>query len=254
MGAREENEEQALVVAAQGGSPEAVDKLLQHHRPMLAAYFSHRLSDKEMAENLTQETTLAVFKGLSRFHGDCPFSAWMTAIANNLLKKHLERDPYKRRHLVSLDTEETVGMFSRSKDRMNPDTLAENQEFFNRLLHHAQKCCTPDEYYVIGLYYQGESLADIAEILNKKEETVRSWFFRARGKLIAQVKTIDPDLFGGVAVMEEAWRCACKALKPGDRPTEKEKHAWQEGLRHGNTEDFRAACLKMAPYLPGLPG
>lgn len=77
-----------LVAAAQTGDPAAVHALIAAARPMVLRYCRARLGTYagglETADDVAQETCVAVLKGLPRYesHG-APFSAYVYAIAAN---------------------------------------------------------------------------------------------------------------------------------------------------------------------------
>src|ERR1700736_1790228 len=59
--------DEALMLEFQGGSREAFEELFGRYREPLYGFFRRRLESKARAEDLTQETFLAVIRGAARY-------------------------------------------------------------------------------------------------------------------------------------------------------------------------------------------
>ena len=57
--------DEALMLEFQGGSREAFEELFARYREPLFGFFRRRLESKERADDLTQETFLAVIRATS---------------------------------------------------------------------------------------------------------------------------------------------------------------------------------------------
>ena len=253
MGTEEELRQERLLSKAKQGDRSAADQLIEPCRDMLVGYFMKRLNDRERAEDLAQDAITAGYLGLSRFSGNGPYSAYLVGIANHLLKRYLARDPVKQGKLSHVDTEITLELLSEAREpgRLSAtEQQVTNAELVEALRRQMHQCCTDDERRVIDLIYQGESEADIADILDKDKSTVRTLFLRGRRKLLAHLVVHAPELLGGEQSIQQAWTVALSTPDPKERVTSDEKGAWEIGPVHGKIELFRSACLKMARYLP----
>lgn len=63
------------------GDPGAYDKLLSQARPALQAYFARQFRAGAAAEDLTQETLLALHTKFYTYRSGSPFAPWLYAIA-----------------------------------------------------------------------------------------------------------------------------------------------------------------------------
>jgi RNA polymerase sigma-70 factor (ECF subfamily) len=87
--APEGTESWTLVRAAQGGDSDAFAALYTQHVDSVYRYLRVQLRDAALAEDLTSETFLRALRGLGRVHRrDARFSAWLFAIATNLVRDH----------------------------------------------------------------------------------------------------------------------------------------------------------------------
>src|SRR6266702_3945213 len=80
-----------LVVASQGGNQDAFAQLVQRHQRRVFNLVFRMLQQYEEANEVTQDTFLAAWQGLSSFRGDSRFSTWLYRIAYNCCLKQLEQ-------------------------------------------------------------------------------------------------------------------------------------------------------------------
>ncbi|HEX4294680.1 MAG TPA: sigma-70 family RNA polymerase sigma factor [Rhizomicrobium sp.] len=85
----------ALMVAALDGDASAYRALLSALVPHLRAYFARRLSHAE-AEDLVQETLIAIHTKRATYDRTLPFTAWLHAVARYKLIDHFRRARLRR--------------------------------------------------------------------------------------------------------------------------------------------------------------
>ena len=89
MAYMEIKEELGLVARAQSGEREAFTLLWDNITPKLFGYLVNVLREKNLAEDILQETWLKAISSLSRFRArGVRFSAWLFAIAKNECRQH----------------------------------------------------------------------------------------------------------------------------------------------------------------------
>ena len=79
----------ALVARALQGDMVAFEVLVVKYQRRVAATVRRLVSDKRIAEELTQEVFLSVVVGLPSFQPDGAFAAWLLTIARNAAKSYL---------------------------------------------------------------------------------------------------------------------------------------------------------------------
>lgn len=87
----DETELKAKMIRALDGDAAAYDSLLRLLAPRLRAFFRRRLNGDEIAEDLVQETLMAIHGKRSTFDRSRPFTAWLYAIARYKLADHFRR-------------------------------------------------------------------------------------------------------------------------------------------------------------------
>jgi RNA polymerase sigma-70 factor, ECF subfamily len=103
----------------------------------LFRYVGARVSNREVAEDLVQETFLAAFRQRKSFDGKSTLGTWMLSIL-----RHKIIDHYRKSHRQANDINETLEtapsfspagkwLSSPARWRQTPDQLAENAEFWH---------------------------------------------------------------------------------------------------------------------------
>jgi RNA polymerase sigma-70 factor (ECF subfamily) len=95
----------ALMLAARSGDAAAYHALLSALTPYLRAYFARRVGQAD-AEDLVQETLIAIHTKRATYDLALPFTAWLHAIARYKLIDHFRRAGVRR--TLPLEEAETV--------------------------------------------------------------------------------------------------------------------------------------------------
>jgi RNA polymerase sigma-70 factor (ECF subfamily) len=84
--------EQQLVQALRQGDEHAFTCLIDHHHASLVRMAMSYALDRAMAEEVAQETWLAVVTGIERFEGRCSLKTWLFTILTNRAKTRAKRE------------------------------------------------------------------------------------------------------------------------------------------------------------------
>ncbi|PBD02166.1 RNA polymerase sigma-70 factor (ECF subfamily) [Streptomyces sp. Ag82_O1-15] len=71
----------AWALAARSGDPDAVDRFVRALHPDVVRYITYLSSDRQLADDLTQDTFLRALGSLHRFEGRSSARTWLLAIA-----------------------------------------------------------------------------------------------------------------------------------------------------------------------------
>lgn len=77
--------DQQLMLRFQNGAADAFSELFHRYREPIYGFFRRRLNDAARAEELAQETFVAVLRGVSRYEPRALFRTYLYGIALNLL-------------------------------------------------------------------------------------------------------------------------------------------------------------------------
>ena len=170
---RNHKDDEALLLAFLAGDRPAFDELFQRYRQPIWAFFRRRLSDAAEAEELAQETFLAVLKASRRYEARASFRSYLFGIAFNLLSA-ARRKAQRRGDVSSPNPDDVVG---RTTD--HAAVLWVRQ---------ALDALDPKDREIVMLReYDGLDYAEIAVVVGVPLNTVRSRLFRARSALRTQL-------------------------------------------------------------------
>lgn len=156
--------DEALMLEFQGGSRAAFEELFARYRKPLYGFFGRRLNNPERAEELTQETFLAVIRAASRYEPRASVRTYLYGIALKLLAAE------RRKFLRS----STAGQLA---PEPRTDVTPECVLWVRQAL---EKLDTPEREILMLREYEQLSYTDIAELLRIPVNTVRSKLFRSR--------------------------------------------------------------------------
>src|ERR1700735_4738628 len=80
--------DEQLILELQQGSDAAFTKLFLRYRQRVYGFFRRRINDAAQAEELAQETFLAVLRGAHSYEPRATFRAYLFGIAFNILSAH----------------------------------------------------------------------------------------------------------------------------------------------------------------------
>jgi RNA polymerase sigma-70 factor (ECF subfamily) len=156
--------DEALMLEFRAGSRAAFDEIFARYRQPLYGFFRRRLDSRERAEDLTQDTFVAMIRGAARYEPRALLRTYLFGIA----WKVLAAERRKGGRSVAAETEPA------SADA--PDEELWVRQALARL--------DPGERELLMLReYDQLSYTEIAELLRIPVNTVRSRLFRARMEL-----------------------------------------------------------------------
>lgn len=119
-----ESDLKALMLAALAGDAAAYHRLLKVLAPHLRAYFARRLNGAAEAEDLVQETLIAIHAKRASFDTAQPFTAWLYAIARYKLIDHLRRSgsrktvPLEEASAITADSDNEAAEAARDVEQL----------------------------------------------------------------------------------------------------------------------------------------
>lgn len=174
---RDENSrrEERLILAAQRGDDRAFEELLKTNEEALRRYVASRVG-REMVDDIVQETRVAAWITLRSFSGRSRLKAWLLGIAYHKCQDYHRGRMGHRRGEVTLDE----ALFD-LPDPRDPFTATET-----KLLARSVMEALPDaQREVMELYYYGGlTLLEVASVLGRAVNTVKSQFYRAHARAL----------------------------------------------------------------------
>lgn len=166
---------------AQRGEAEAFGTLVERYAPLLRRLTRAVLRHPEDADDAAQDAFVAAWTSLGRFDPAQAFGPWMIRIALNAA-----RDLARRRRVRQ--TEQIVGTVATAGPGPEQDT---ERRLLGERLDRALASLPERQRLAVVLHdAEGYRHAEIAELLDLPEGTVRSDVFQGRRRLRASLGTI----------------------------------------------------------------
>jgi RNA polymerase sigma-70 factor (ECF subfamily) len=170
---RTEQQERDLVQAAQK-DPSRFADLYEDNFERVYAFVARRVSNREIAEDLTSEVFHQALANLKRFEWrGVPFAAWLCRIASNAIA---DRWRHEAREQGSVTQEEPAS---------NEDS-AEDLEYQAALFRMVRRLPAEQRRVIEMRFAEEKSIREIAEALRLTEGAVKQLQFRGLKKLRAQ--------------------------------------------------------------------
>ena len=174
-------------LAKEGREPAFRELVRRYERPVFSLIF-RMVRDREMAEDLAQDTFIKVLNNIDRYRPEFKLSSWLFKIANNVTIDHLRR---RQLATVSLDGSPhaataaeaqatSLDVESRGQSALEAIESRELggaiEEAIGRLRPEYRSC-------ILLRHVEGLAYEEISEQLNLPLGTVKTYIHRARNEL-----------------------------------------------------------------------
>lgn len=175
----EQTEDKKLIHDFLNGDDKSLETLIRKYLSPIYNFLYRLSGDKSSADDLTQETFIKVWKNLSHFDQNKNFKVWIFTIAKNTAF-----DFFKKKKTIPFSffqDEEGNNKLDDLRDENNllPNEIMERENLAQELDKKLEKI--PENYRIILLLHYKEdfSLNEIAQILEKPYNTIKSYHQRA---------------------------------------------------------------------------
>jgi RNA polymerase sigma-70 factor (ECF subfamily) len=182
--------DEEIVTRVCAGEPQLFELIMRRHNQRVFRAARAILRDANEAEDVMQDAYVRAYEHLSAFEGRARFSTWLTKIA---VHEALAR-ARKRSRFEPLDAEQQEPSMS-SQSQSSPEQKASDSEM--RVVLEKAIDALPEEFRAVFILRAVEEMsgAETAECLGIPEETVKTRFHRARGRLQETLlDRVDPAL------------------------------------------------------------
>ncbi len=143
-------------------SQKDIINLIEKYSNMVYRIAVVRVKTKEEAEDIYQEVFLKLSDKMPKFKSEAHEKAWIIRVTMNISDNYL-KSAWKRK-VIELDE----------------NIQAEESNDISNVYSEVSKL--PEDYKIVIYlyYYEGYKVSEISNILEKKENTVKTWLSRAR--------------------------------------------------------------------------
>jgi len=181
--------DQEIVDLVISGQVEAFAEFLRRYRNLVQHIVARMVANRADREDLGQETFLRIYHNLSDFRFASKLSTWVAKIAHNTCINYLQKKRVPLLEDQSPEEADAVPAFERvaSSDRPPDEQIAE-QDITLTLRHAIDRLPVHYRTAVTLFHLEELSYAEISEIMELPEGTVKSYLFRARQMLRHELK------------------------------------------------------------------
>jgi RNA polymerase sigma-70 factor (ECF subfamily) len=177
---------QPVALAAVREHSQITDLAALHARyaPRLFRFLLLSTRDRDLAESLTQDTFLKLWRTRDSFRGDCALYSWITCIAVSLLRAHTRTEAFRFWRRASASTLDVDDLAAHLPDcGRSPESLLLAREALAKLWQSVQRLSPRQRSIFLLRYVEEMELSDIADALSLPLPTVKSHLYRALDRL-----------------------------------------------------------------------
>lgn len=153
----------------------AIEKIITEFLPPVYNFVYRLTNNAAASEDITQEVFVRVWKKFSSYKPEYSLKTWIFTIA-----RHAAIDWLRQKKQLRLDTEESTEPVDLAP---LPEELFAQRELQTKLQQALAQLSTEQQAVVLLHYQQELSLAEIATVLDRPVNTVKSQYHRALHKL-----------------------------------------------------------------------
>lgn len=180
--------DQEVVLLARAGREAAYRELIRRYeRPIFALVF-RMVRDRELAEDLSQETFIKALNAIGSYRPEFKFSSWIFKIANNAAIDHLRRRELDTLSLDGSPHAETPEAMQATALQIgarqeSPLEAVEARELGGAIELAIAQLRPEYRSCILLRHVEGRAYEEIAEILDLPLGTVKTYIHRARNEL-----------------------------------------------------------------------
>jgi RNA polymerase sigma-70 factor (ECF subfamily) len=189
--------DQEIVALARGGEEAAYRELVRRYERPLFSLLYRMVRDRELAEDLAQETFVKALNAIESYRPEYKFSSWIFKIANNAAIDHLRRRELDTLSLEGSPHAETPEAIEATAlqigDRQeSPLDEVEARELGGEIEAAIGKLRPEYRSCILLRHVEGRAYEEIAEILGLPLGTVKTYIHRARNELRRELAHLRP--------------------------------------------------------------
>ena len=173
----------AYLARVKAGDDDAFDHLVEKFRRPLVGFLYRMARSHAVAEELTQEVFLRVYRSRQSYRASAKFTTWMYRIAVNLCIDEVRRKRIRKAVSLEFFTERRLESEKRSKERALASDDVLDDEKKKTVVAALQKLSPVHRTVILLREYEDMSYEEIAKTLHISAQAVKSRIFRAREEL-----------------------------------------------------------------------
>ncbi len=176
-----------LIIAAQNNDSAAINELFAEIYNDVYYFAKKTVKDETLAEDITQEALIDIFKNIKSLNDPVAFPAWSKQITYHRCTAHFR----KKQDVLVEENEDGSSIFDTLKEEKTdfiPDAALDQKDFSKTILEFIDTLSEEQRSAVLMYYFDEMSISDIAAVQGVSEGTVKSRLNYARKGIKAQVE------------------------------------------------------------------
>lgn len=180
--------DQDIVALARAGEEPAYRELIRRYERPIFSLLYRMVRDRELAEDLAQETFVKALNAIESYRPEYKFSSWIFKIANNAAIDHLRRRELDTLSLEGSPHAETPDAIEATALQIgarqeSPLDAVEARELGGQIEAAIARLRPEYRSCILLRHVEGRAYEEIAEILSLPLGTVKTYIHRARNEL-----------------------------------------------------------------------
>ncbi|MFH1645526.1 MAG: RNA polymerase sigma factor [Candidatus Omnitrophota bacterium] len=177
-----------IIIRASEGDIDAFEEIYRGYSGFVYNVALRVISDKQYAEEVTQDVFLTIYKKLLDFNFKASFKTWVYRIAVNTSINYAKKNQKHRNRTVEFDEK---AFLVQEKGGVKEDI---EREYDKKIIDRLLGFLSPEQRVCIVLRHIEEmSYEEISQVLDVNINTVRTRLKRAREKLLSLDKEVKKD-------------------------------------------------------------
>jgi RNA polymerase sigma-70 factor (ECF subfamily) len=186
------------------GDPEALRLLVEKHHAALVGLAQTIVKNRATAEDVAQETWLAVIANISRFEGKAALSTWIIAILFNKAKTYAKREGRYSPLAEEADRDDDNDRVLASRfdntghwvdppqsfDGLNPERIFGGRQLWNHVRDMIDRLPPAQKAVLIMRDVEGHDAGHTCELLDLTPENQRVMLHRARTRIRNEIENL----------------------------------------------------------------
>jgi RNA polymerase sigma-70 factor (ECF subfamily) len=199
------DEDEELIGRLKAGDISALDALIERHQALVYRAAMRVAGEPELAEEVTQDVFVALYKNVDKFRGDSKLSTWLYRVAlnraRNAATSRVVRQSRQTRSLNETfmgagDSTSSFGLLSKLEaGAPGPAERAAANERMRALRQAVEELSDSHREIIELRFFEDLAYDQIAERLEISLGTVKSRLSRARQDLSERLRVSAPELF-----------------------------------------------------------
>jgi RNA polymerase sigma-70 factor (ECF subfamily) len=156
------------------------------YAPRLYRFLLLSTRDRDLAQSLTQDTFLKLWRTRESFRGDCALYTWITRIAVSLLRSHTRTETFRFWHRAEANTIDVTDLAHQlPADGRSAEAVLLARESLAQVWSSVEQLSERQRAVFLLRYVEEMELPDIAQALGLPLPTVKTHLYRALDRVRA---------------------------------------------------------------------